>query len=81
MIRYKIWYLLPSKNIFKIETISLSLDRFLNMIQTEEYIACSTNNHLFLNKEYQWQGIDAEKEIVQEIKRIENEISHKNILS
>jgi mevalonate pyrophosphate decarboxylase len=81
MIRYKIWYLLPSKNIFKIETISLSLDRFLNMIQTEEYIACSTNNHLFLNKEYQWQGIDAEKEIVQEIKRIENEISHRNILS
>lgn len=81
MIKYKIWYLLPSKNIFKIETISLSLDRFLNMIQTEEYIACSTNNHLFLNKEYQWQGIDAEKEIVQEIKRIENEISHKNILS
>jgi mevalonate pyrophosphate decarboxylase len=81
MIRYKMWYLLPSKNIFKIETISLSLDRFLNMIQTEEYIACSTNNHLFLNKEYQWQGIDAEKEIVQEIKRIENEISHRNILS
>jgi mevalonate pyrophosphate decarboxylase len=71
MIRYKIWYLLPSKNIFKIETISLSLDRFLNMIQTEEYIACSTNNHLFLNKEYQWQGIDAEKEIVQEIKKHE----------
>ena len=71
MIRYKTWYLLPSKNIFKIETISLSLDRFLNMIQTEEHVACSTDNCLFLNKEYQWQGIDAEKEIIQEIKKHE----------
>jgi hypothetical protein len=43
------------------------------MIQTEKYIACSTSNHMFLNKEYQWQGIDVEKEIIQEIKRIENE--------
>lgn len=73
MIKYKIWYLLPSNNIFKIETISLNYERFLNMIQTEKYIACSISNHMFLNKEYQWQGIDAEKEIIQEIKRIENE--------
>ena len=73
MIKYKIWYLLPSNNIFKIETISLTNERFLDMIQTEKYIACSTSNHMFLNKEYQWKGIDDEKEIIQEIKRIENE--------
>ena len=46
------WYLLPSGNTYKIETISLSLDRFLNMIQTEEYIMCTVDNYLFLSSDY-----------------------------
>jgi hypothetical protein len=72
MLKYKSWYLLPSGNIFKIESISLDVHRFFNMINTEEYIAVSTEKNMFLNTSYRWKGIDSEKEIIQEIKRVEN---------
>jgi hypothetical protein len=42
------------------------------MINTEEYIAVSTEKNMFLNTSYRWKGIDSEKEIIQEIKRVEN---------